>query len=219
MSSTPLASNAADELKPASESTRIEVWAGEVRVNLIRLAAILVFYGYHLVNVCLLSDDPTVAGQFHVAVSALVLAWSIAVVLLYFCLSRRWMPWQLKYIATGWDILLVTALLAVSATPTSPLVVLYFLIIGAAPLRLSLGLVYAATLGSMGAYIVFVGYYAFFLIGAERYYNDAALRIPRTHEVILVLALGAAGIIAGQIVRQSRRLIAGYPVTLDTTTE
>ena len=208
-----------EEADRRAEPTCIEPWAGEVRVNLIRLAAILVFYGYHLLNVYILSDDPSVGGQFHASVSALVLAWSSEVLLLYFCLSRRWMPPGLKYMATGVDIIIITAVLMVSATPASPLVVLYFLVIAAAPLRLSLRLIYVATLGSMVGYILFVGYYALFAMGAERYYSDASVRIPRTNQVILVLALGAAGLLAGQAVRQSKRLISGYPVTVDDEME
>jgi hypothetical protein len=211
--------SAQERSQSQADPTRIEAWAGEVRVNLIRLVAIFGFYGYHLLNVYFLSDDPTVGGPFHAAVSALVLAWTSEVLFLYFFLSRRWMPPILKYLATGGDIVFVTALLVISASPASPLVSLYFLIVAAAPLRLSLRLVYVSSLGCMIAYLFYVGYYAYYLIGAERYYSDEAIRIPRTNQVILLLALGASGLLAGQIVRQSKRLIAGYPVTLDVSEE
>jgi hypothetical protein len=36
---------------PWADARRVEAWAGEVRVNLIRLVAVGVFYGQHLVNV------------------------------------------------------------------------------------------------------------------------------------------------------------------------
>jgi hypothetical protein len=70
---------------------RIEEWAGETRVNLFRLAALLAFYAQHLYNVYF-GDDPSVAGAFHLGVTALVLAWSGEVVALYLCLARRWLP-------------------------------------------------------------------------------------------------------------------------------
>jgi hypothetical protein len=208
--------NAADRWEDAR---RIESWAGEVRVNLIRLAGILAFYGHHLVNVYFFRDDPSIRGQYHATVTALTLLWGGEVMVLYFCLLRRWVPPGLKYAATFTDLALITALLTVADTPRSPLVVLYFVVIASAPLRLSLRLVYAATLGAMVAYLFALGYYAFFAIGAERYYGEPNLRIPRTHEIILLLGLGAAGLLSGQVVRQVRRLVDGYSVAVGTRGE
>jgi hypothetical protein len=33
-----------------ADARRLESWAGEARLNLIRAAALLVFYGYHLMG-------------------------------------------------------------------------------------------------------------------------------------------------------------------------
>ena len=118
---------------------RSESWAGEVRVNLVRLAALIGFYGYHLANVWLSRDDPGLAGDYHLKVTALSMVWSIGVLVLYLCLARRWVPPALKYAVTVWDLVLVTTLLVLAGGPNSPLVILYFLVIAAAPLRLSLG--------------------------------------------------------------------------------
>jgi hypothetical protein len=196
---------------------RIEEWAGETRVNLFRLAAILVFYAHHLVNVYAVRDDPNIAGTYHLAVTALVIAWSGVVVALYLCLTRRWVPPWLKYAATAADIVLVTALLIVAArTPGDPrtwLATLYVLVIAAAPLRLSLPLIYFATLGSMAAYAFFLGYVKYWL---ELPWEQ---RLSRPNQIIFALVLGATGILAGQLVRQARRLTAGYPVTLEETAE
>jgi len=195
------------------DARRIEAWAGEVRVNLIRLVAILGFYGHHLVNVYLLRDDPTVAGRFHAAVTALVLAWSAMVLALYFCLSRRWLPPWLMYATAAWDIVLVTALLMLTGDPRTSLATLFFLVIATAPLRLSLPLVYAATLGAMLAATVMMGGYVFGVVGTTDYYDPSkGYQVPRTSEVIFLLALGAAGLLAGQVVRQARRVAEGYPV-------
>jgi hypothetical protein len=202
-----------------TDAQRLESWAGEVRVNLIRLVALVVFYAHHLLNLYLFRDDPSLPGRFHAAVTALVVAWSAAVLGLHVCLSRRWVPPALKYVATTWDLCLLTALVAVAGSPRSPLVVLYFVVIAAAPLRLSLRLVYVATLGAIGAYVLLLGYYAFILVGSERYYGDPALRIPRAQQVIFVLALGAVGLLAGQVVRQARRLVVGYPVAVEQPRE
>jgi hypothetical protein len=196
-----------------NDACRIESWAGEVRVNLIRLAAILVFYGHHLVNVYLVRDDPAISGAYHTAVTALVLTWSVVVLALYFCLSRRWVPPALKYVATACDLLLITALAALTGDPKSSLPTLFFLVIGAAALRLSLPLVYAATFGAIAGYLFFLGYVRFWLQLAE------SERLSRPNQVIFVLALGAAGIVAGQMVRQARRLVAGYPVAVEEPKE
>jgi hypothetical protein len=197
------------------DARRIEAWAGEVRVNLIRLAAIVAFYGYHLINVFLVSGNEGLRGTYHATVTTLVMAWAATVMLLYFCLSRRYVPPWLKYASTLWDIFLITGLIALTKDkPTSPLLVLYFVVIASSGLRLSLRLVYAATLGSIAAYLFLLGFYAFWVIGAEAYYGKEGFRIPRSHEVIFVLALGATGICAGKVVRQARRLVEGYPVTI-----
>jgi len=187
---------------------RLEGWAGEVRVNRIRLASLIAFYGYHLLNVYVLErDDPSLRGSYHAAVTALVLAWSFLSVLLHFCLARRWSPPALKYGATLLDTALVTALLVVSGGPKSMLVVLYFLVIASTPLRLSLRLVWTATLGTMAAWVLLLGY--------SKYYRPPDERLARTAQVIFALGLGAAGLLAGQAVRQARRLVRGYPVTVE----
>src|SRR5262249_13319948 len=97
--------------EPWDDARRIEAWAGEVRVHVIRFAALLAFYGHHLVNVNLLADDPSLSGSYHAAVTVVVLAWAAEGVALHLCLSRRWVPPALKYVATGVDTLLVTAVL------------------------------------------------------------------------------------------------------------
>src|SRR5262245_37440921 len=188
------------------DAQRIEGWAGEIRVNLIRLAALLIFYGHHLVNVFLIQDDPSARGDYHAAVTALVLAWAVAILVVHLCLSRRWVPPALKYATTAWDLFLLTTLLLFGGDARSTLALLYFLVIAAAALRLSLPLVYAATLGAMACYAFFLGYVKFWLELPPKE------RLPRPQQIIFLLALGAAGIVAGQMVRQARRLVQGYPV-------
>jgi hypothetical protein len=188
-----------------SDAQRLEGWAGEVRVNLIRLVALVAFYGHHLVNVFLWRDE-SAAGRYHVAATALTLLWGVEVTALYFCLSRRWVPPALKYVATAVDLILVTALLVLGGDARSMLGALYFAVIAASALRLSLPLVYVATLGAMAGELFFFGYVKYGLqLPPEQ-------RLARPQQVILLLALGAAGLLAGQTVRQARRLVAGYPV-------
>src|ERR1044072_8447966 len=72
-------------MEPAkwADAQRLESWAGEIRVNLIRLIALVVFYGHHLVNVYWLQDNPEAAGTYHATITLLVLAWASAVVILH----------------------------------------------------------------------------------------------------------------------------------------
>jgi len=207
------------------DARRLEGWAGEVRVNLIRAVALVAFYAHHLVNVYLRPHEPDEAsflqGKFTILVTAVVLAWAGAIFVLYFCLSRRLVPPALKFVATFWDLAMITALLMISGEgPQNPLIFLYFLVVAAAPLRLSLPLVYAATLGAMAGAAIVLGHYVFIQIGTANYYDlHQPFRIPRTSEVIFVLSLGTAGLLAGQTVRQARRLVEGYPVRVNETRE
>jgi hypothetical protein len=191
-----------------SAAQRLEGLAGEVRVNLVRIVTLVAFYGHHLVNVYLIGDDESLKGRYHVVVTTLVLAWALAVLVIHFCLTQRWVPPGLKFAVTAWDLLLVTTLLAVGGDGRSMLAVLYFLVIAAAPLRLSLALVWGATLGSMAAYAFFLGFVRWQLGSPE------AQRLPRPQQVVFLLALGAAGLLAGQVVRQCRRIASGTLVVV-----
>jgi hypothetical protein len=200
-----------------ADGRRLEAWAGEVRVNLLRALALVVFYGNHLLDVYVYGRDPSrEAAIYHAEATAIVLAWTGAVFVLYLCLARRWVPPGLKYAATFWDILLISALLIASHDgPKSPLLYLYFVVLAAAPLRLSLPLVYATTFGIMLAATLVLGHYVYYRIGGENYYAEGSpYRIARSSEIIFLLAVGAGGLFAGQVVRQARRLVQGYPVVV-----
>jgi hypothetical protein len=192
-----------------SAAQRLEGLAGEVRINLIRLVALVAFYGHHLVNVFVIRDNPALRGAYHTVVTSLVLAWALAVLVIHYCLMHRWLPGISKYIVTTWDILLITTLLMAGGDGRSMLAVLYFLVIVAAPLRLSLPLVWTATLGTMAGYAFFLGYVRW------RLELPAEQRLSRPQQIVFLLALGAAGLLAGQFVRQGRRLVRGSPVPVE----
>src|SRR5262249_18496388 len=154
--------------------------------------------------------DPSLRGRFHGAVTGVVFVWALVILVLHICLMRRYVPPTLKYFSTGADLFLLTAMLLFTREgPRSPLMLLYFLVITPATLRLSLKLVSAATLGAMAAVICLVGYQYFFVIGPDNYYVSVD-RVPRAVQIIYLLTLGGAGILAGQSVRQARRLVDGY---------
>lgn len=205
-----------------ADARRLEAWAGEVRVNLLRAAALIIFYGHHLLNVYVYGRDAAPGfAVYHVEATAIVLAWTGVVFVLYLCLSRRWVPPGLKYAAAFADIALVSALLIASPDgPRSPLLYLYFVVLATAPLRLSLPLVCAATFGVMAAAVLVLGHYVFYRVGRDAYYAaDNPYRIARSSEIIFLLSVGAAGLFAGQVVRQARRLVRGYPVLVEEAQE
>jgi hypothetical protein len=102
---------------------------------------------------------------------------------------------------------MATMLLVILGGPKSPMVILYFLIIASSALRLSLRLVWAATFACLLAWL--------FLLGYTKIYLSAELQPARTAQIQLALGMGAAGLMAGQMVRQARRIAIGYPVTVE----
>jgi hypothetical protein len=193
---------------PEDGVRHLESWAGEVRVNLFRLVALLLFYANHLVNYYWGTASAAVSPEYHTAVTFIAILWGISVMMLHHMLSQRWYPPALKYVVTAWDLILITAIVSLTGEPRTTLFVLYFLVIAAAPLRLSLGLVYAATLGGITGFLFFLGYIRFWLqIPAEQ-------RLSRVEQMIVILALGGTGLLAGQVIRQITRLLRGYPVVL-----
>ena len=187
--------------------SRVESWAGEVRVNLVRLIAIVLFYGRHLVMMFFAGDQSPERGRYHLVVTAITLAWAALAVVLHIWLSRRHMPPWLKYAAVLIDALMMTLLCVAAGGPKSALVLLYFALIASAPLRLSLKLVYTATAAAMLGYLFLLGYYAWYVIGFHRYYATPELRIDRRTEAITLLALLVCGLFAGQVVRQMKRIV------------
>lgn len=188
---------------------RVEAWAGEVRVNLVRLVALIAFYGYHLIDVYLSRDDPSYTPGYRGSVTAVVLGWAGVIVIAYASLRAGRLPTGLPYLTSLADAALVTALVTLSGGPKSALVLLYLLVVAAAPLRLSLPVVYWSTAWAGLGYLIALGHYVFVRVGATAYYADPAVRISRPQEVISILAILTAGLLAGQVVRQSHRLTIG----------
>src|SRR5436309_8904624 len=117
MSSSEQPSGAPPVVLDWENSRRVEEWAGEIRVNLIRIIAIALFYGRHLVEYARAASDSPVRGQYHVAVTALAVAWAAAAVVLHVRLSRRSVPPWLKFAAVLWDAAMITLLCILAGGP------------------------------------------------------------------------------------------------------
>lgn len=188
---------------------RWQEYEGEGRTNLLRIAAIGVFYLVELANYHWLAPgrDNVDFTAYHQKVTALAVAWTMVSLAVLLCLRLRVFPAFLKYVSTGCDLLLLTALASVEHGksnpapdgPESPLVLAYFLILALAALRLSLGLVWFSTLGAMVGYLALVGL-------RDQKWFDENHAVPPITTLITVLNLALTGIVLGQVIRRVRAL-------------
>ena len=215
----PPAATPPDPIDPWLMRSRVESLAGEARVNLVRLAAVFAFYLRHLIAISTSDSAAREAGQYHVGATIIAGAWFAIVVAVHVCLSHRYLPAWLKYASCAFDLLMVALLGMLRADPRAPVVLLFFPIIVSAAVRLSLPLVYFATIGSALGYLSALAYYAWHVIGYDRYYSTPELRIPRGDEAMFILALLVTGVFAGQVVRQARRLTRPLAATIATPEE
>jgi hypothetical protein len=186
---------------------RWQEYEGEETANLFRLSGIAAFYlvelmnyyGFHLgaFEMPRIRDRP-----FHLAVTALAVAWTMLGMGVQRCLRRQVFPASLKFLSTGCDIALLTAVLTVADGPRSPLVFVYFLILALATLRINLPLVRFATLASMASYLVLLGY--------AKWFAGRDIRVPRYHEIMFLLALGLTGLTLGQVVGRVQAMAREY---------
>jgi len=190
---------------------RWEEFAGEGRANLLRIIALAAFYVVHLLHYREIGigwlqfgpvGDEVVSRDFHVQVTALAVVWAMLSMGVLLCQRRRVFPAALKFISTGGDVVLLTALLTVADGPRSPLVVGYFLIVALATLRFNLHLIWCATGGSLAGYLVVLGYVDWF---ATR-----DIDVPRYHQAMMMLAIALMGIVLGQVVRRVRAMAEDY---------
>ena len=154
---------------------------------------------------------PKVADRtFHITVTAVAVAWTMIGLGVLYCQSHRIFPPVLKYFSIGADIVLLTFILLAASGPMSPLIVAYFLVIALSALRFNLRLVWFASLGSMGGYLILLGYAK---------WQATHLRVPRYHQIIFLLSLALTGIIVGQVIRRVRSLAIDYAHRIGSETE
>ena len=199
---------------------RWQEFEGEGRTNLLRIVAIGVFYLVELAQYQWLPPagaDPAELASYHQKVTALAVAWTMVSLGVLLCLRMRVFPAFLKYVSTGCDLLLLTALASVDHGakspapdgPESPLVLAFFVIVALASLRFSLGLVWFATLGSMLGYLTLVGL-------RDKKWFDQDHAVPLTTQAITLLSLALTGIVLGQIIRRVRSLAEEYAYRMET---
>jgi hypothetical protein len=186
--------------------SRWQEYEGEARANLLRILCVGAFYIIELINhgveIGALQLPQIVGDRFHQSMTWLAVAWTMLALVTLVCLQQHIFPSALKYATTGCDIALMTTVLMIADGPRSPLIIGYFLVIALAALRLSVRLVWIATLGSMAGYVFLLGYVKYFA-------NDdraAAMEVPRYWQMIMLVGLALAGVIVGQVVRRVRTI-------------
>lgn len=194
-----------------------EEFEGEGRANLLRLIGITVFYVVELVNfyglnLGIFAMPRVVDRAFHLAVTLLVVAWSMLCVTVLYCRRQGILPFWLKFASTAVDLLLLTSLLALADGPRSPMVVAYFLLIALASLRFSLRLIWFATAGAMAGYLFLLGFARW---GSIPGWSKPDMTLPRYSQMIFLLALILTGIVLGQVIRRVRRLAVSYTLKIE----
>ena len=96
--------------------SRWQEYDGEWCANLVRTASIAAFYGiellgYYGLNLGWLQVEQSFSREFHLTISALAAAWIIVAFGTFYCLRMNVFPAALKYVTTGCDIGLLTAML------------------------------------------------------------------------------------------------------------
>lgn len=183
---------------------RWQEYDGESQANLLRMVAIGSLYIVELLRFYVFEKASPDHMPFHRQATIIALAWSLVGMAIWLCLRLRIFPAALKYVSTGCDILLLTALAALNRPgPFSPLVLGYFLIVAMSALRFNLVLIWFATLVSMAAYWSLVG------IVDPRWF-DADHAVPVGRQLVTLVSLGLTGIVIGQVVRRVHGIASEY---------
>jgi hypothetical protein len=200
---------------------RWQAYEAESRANLLRIVAIGVFYLVHLwsyfgsrgwlpnYGFFQIAESGEISKQFHLLITLIAVAWAMLALGILLALQNRIFPRWLPYFSTGCDIVLLTGIVCLGGMARSPLIVGYFLILILATLRLSLSLVWFATFACAGAYMAVLGCAKWpEQFGFTKLLGESAteVRVPRYHQLIVLVALVMAGVILGQIIRRVRRL-------------
>ena len=137
---------------------RIQDVKSASRINLLRIVAILVFYGIVLTRY-ITNDAPeadSVFTDYMWSSTRICGAWLFASVFVWIALYLRAFPPIVKYVTTFCDVILLTAIISVGTKAESNLIVIYFLLVAATFMRYSVPLVLFTTACSIFGYLTLV---------------------------------------------------------------
>lgn len=198
---------------------RWQEYEGEARANLLRVIGVAAFYAVEMANyygldLGVIAMPKTVERPFHLAMTFLTVGWAMLCLAVLYCRKNNVLPFWLKYVSTGCDLLLLTTVLALADGPKSALLVGYFLILVLAALRFNLPLIWAATIGAAAGYLFLLGFVKWGKV--EGWHDKDLSNPPRSTQVIFLLALVLTGVILGQIIRRVRHLAEHYASRLES---
>lgn len=173
--------------------------SGERKINLIRLAAIAVFFLNELFNFHVLG---VVDRRLHLRAVCLLLSWEVYAAAAWYLVNRkgvyaRWM----KYVSTGTDALFLTLILVLVEGNNGPLVPMYYVLITLSALRYSRRAIFAAAGFSAAGYAA-VWYFSFG--------NPRLVPISTYVAVLQMLIMALVGAFAGYVVRKMRGLVLKF---------
>jgi hypothetical protein len=185
-------------------AVRWQEYDGELRACLVRVLAVVLFYGIFL------TQYRTLAAQeggtlLHQRVTVIALAWLLLSLGTVLSLLARMLPAWLKYLTTMIDVALLTTLCGIGHGPNSPMVLGYFLILSMAALRFRIGLIALATLASIAGYMALVG-------SRDGVWLDSDHTTPVLQQSITIASLVCVGWVLGQCIYVARRVAMSYQV-------
>ncbi|MCC6510375.1 MAG: hypothetical protein IT423_14825 [Pirellulaceae bacterium] len=210
---------------PAKHTFRLHVisrwleYEGELRSALIRLLLVSAFYAVQLTHYLVFSSRGEADQMLHRQATYLSAAWlfiSMAVVVM---ISRRWLPPALKYVISLIDIALLTVMAMAGSGASSPLIVVYFLIVVMSGLRGNVKLIWLTTALCLVSYLTLLVLRDQVVgapFGSEQLSTDgiqpasqpnAQRPIQPVEWMVVTLSLLGTGIVTGQLVRMLRQVV------------
>jgi hypothetical protein len=190
------------EEEPWRIAVRWQEYDGELRACLLRILAVVLMYGLYLVQSWSVAKTEA-AGRFHQQVTMISIVWLFLSLGTLMMLRARFMPAWMKYLTTAIDLVLVTLLCLLGHGPSSPAVMIFFLVQALSTLRFRVGLVVLATVGSMLGYMVNVG-------AADDSWLDANHSTPLLQQAITLATLASVGLVLSQILHVAKRVTLSY---------
>ena len=177
--------------------------SGEQKVNIIRLAAIAVFFADELANYHLLG---AVEPGRHRRTLWTLAGWELFAFAAWFRVNLRadYARWM-KYVSTGVDVLFLTFIIIALEANSGPLISLYYLLIAQSALRYSRRAIFTVTGLSAAGYAA-VWWFSF---------GNPDVRPVSTYAAgIHILAMLVMGMIVGYVVRKLRGLVHKFADSL-----
>jgi hypothetical protein len=174
-----------------------------MRSAVIRSILIMVFYTIQIVHYLTLETITDPERLYHREITLIAACWLFVTLAVWIALKGEFFPTFLKYLTTGLDVLLVGLLAWLGQGPTSPMVLVWFLVLAVATLRFQIGLIWFSTIASMVGYMLLVG-------SVDKVWFDSEHTTPLLTQAVTLCALGCTGVVLGQIIRSTRTMADAY---------